>query len=182
MGYLFECIVRLDSTRRGKKGFGDVVNNPYAKQQKSALQHASPQAAEGWALIEMARRLDTAVQDPTNIEKILEMTRLNWRIWTIIQAELVDPECPLPREIRENLINLSNFIDKRSADVIAEPSADKLSVLININRQIGAGLMEGTSSEGQEGTAPAAASPQQPDQEAPAVSQDALNKITDQEA
>ena len=159
------------------------MNNPYAKQQKSALQHASPQAAEGWALIEMARRLDTAVQDPSNIEQILEMTRLNWRIWTIIQSELVDPECPLPREIRENLINLSNFIDKRSADIIAEPKAEKLSVLININRQIGAGLMEGSSGENQEaGAAAAGSQPADQGQDPAAEAQEALKNITDQEA
>lgn len=70
-----------------------------------------------------------------------EITRLNWRIWTIFQSELVDPECPVPKEIRENLLSLSNFIDKRSIDIISNPSPEKLGVLININRQIGAGLM-----------------------------------------
>ena len=158
------------------------MNNPYAKQQQSALQHATPQAAEGWALIEMARRLDAAVQEPADNKKILEMTRLNWRIWTIIQSELVDPECQVPREIRENLINLSNFIDKRSADIIAEPAPEKLAVLININRQIGAGLMETPDGADQsvEGADQAAtADPQQPAAQPDA---DALRKITDQEA
>ncbi|WP_259783137.1 flagellar biosynthesis regulator FlaF [Aestuariispira ectoiniformans] len=117
------------------------MNNPYAQQQRSALEHASPQAAEGYALIEMARRLEKARQAPDDIENILVQTRLNWRIWTIIQSELVDPDCQVPREIRENLINLSNFIDKRSTEILATPDAAKLQVLININRQIGAGLM-----------------------------------------
>lgn len=117
------------------------MNNPYAQQQRTALEHASPQAAEGYALIEMARRLEEARTKPEDTDNILTQTRLNWRIWTIIQSELVDPDCQVPKEIRENLLNLSNFIDKRSADVIAAPDPNKLQVLININRQIGAGLM-----------------------------------------
>ncbi|RED52433.1 flagellar biosynthesis regulator FlaF [Aestuariispira insulae] len=157
------------------------MNNPYAKQQQSALQHATPQAAEGWALIEMARRLDSAVQEPVDEQKILEMTRLNWRIWTIIQSELVDPECQIPREIRENLINLSNFIDKRSADIIAAPAPEKLAVLININRQIGAGLME-TPSEDQNATADQGDQPAEGSQTASPPDAEALRKITDQEA
>ncbi len=117
------------------------MTNPYASQHRNALENAPAQAAEGWALVEMARRLDDARQKPDDIDNMLLQTRLNWRIWTIFQSELVDPDCQVPKEIRENLLSLSNFIDKRSADVIANPSVTKLAVLININRQIGAGLM-----------------------------------------
>ena len=98
-------------------------------------------------MIEAARRMDVARVDPQDADTILTSVRLNWRIWTIIQAALVDPECPLPKQIRENLINLSNFIDKRSAHMIANPNAvEKMDVLININRQVGAGLL-GNSGE-----------------------------------
>lgn len=117
------------------------MKNPYASQQKNALNVGSGPQAEGWALIEMARRLELARQN-NDKKEILQQCRLNWRIWTILQSELVDPECTVPKEIRENLLNLSNFIDKRSTNVIADPTEDKLEVLININRQIGAGLME----------------------------------------
>lgn len=152
------------------------MNNPYAQQQRTALEHSSPQAAEGYALIEMARRLEDARQKPDDTENILTQTRLNWRIWTIIQSELVDPDCQVPQEIRENLINLSNFIDKRSTEVLSDPDPDKLQVLININRQIGAGLMgnPGDDAEGQNEApqpdatdeAPARATPPSSDQEA----------------
>lgn len=123
------------------------MSNPYASQQRAALENAPPQATEGYALIELARRLDTAAQTPENLAAIRDVVRLNWRIWTIFQAELVDPECQTPREIRENLLSLSNFIDKRSAELIAKPDAAKLTVLININRQIGAGLMGSPSDD-----------------------------------
>ena len=123
------------------------MKNPYASQHKKSLELAPPQATEGWALIEMASRLENARKNPENKDNILKQSRLNWRIWTIFQAELVDPECQTPKEIRENLLSLSNFIDKRSVDIISNPEASKLVVLININRQVGAGLMENKSSE-----------------------------------
>lgn len=126
-----------------------AMNNPYAAQQRAQLQNANPQSAEGWALVETARRLEAAKRAPQDTEGVLTAVRLNWRIWTIIQASLVDPECPLPLEIRENLLNLSRFIDRRSAELIATPSdIHKIDVLINIDRQIGAGLL-GSPSEGE---------------------------------
>ena len=73
--------------------------------------------------------------------------RLNWRLWTIIQAELLEPECQVPQEIRQNLLNLSNFIDKRSVELISKPHPDKIGVLVNINRHIGAGLLGKPSEE-----------------------------------
>ena len=118
------------------------MSNPYASQQRSQLEHAAPQAAEGWALVETARRLEATKRNPDDTNAILAAVRVNWRIWTIIQSSLVDPECPLPQEIRENLLNLSRFIDRRSAELIASPQdVHKLDVLINIDRQIGAGLL-----------------------------------------
>ncbi len=124
--------------------------NPYASQQRSALGNAPPQAAEGWALIEMARRLDDARKGNDNADEVLALVRTNWRIWTMFQAALLDPESPVPLEIRENLLSLSNFIDKRSVELISDYSADKVGVLVNINRQIGAGLMGNPSDDPEE--------------------------------
>lgn len=126
------------------------MSNPYASQQRAALENAPPQAAEGYALIELARRLDEAAKTPEDIEAIRDVVRLNWRVWTIFQAELVDPACQTPIPIRENLLSLSNFIDKRSAELIATPDATKLVVMININRQIGAGLLGSPSDDPEE--------------------------------
>ena len=101
--------------------------------------NAPANKAEGWALLEMARRLERVrVSDPDSIK---DAVRLNWRIWTIIQAAMLDPQTEIPITVRSNLINLTNFIDKRSVELISKPLPDKLDVLVNINRQIGAGLM-----------------------------------------
>lgn len=101
----------------------------------------NPRETEGRALLESARRMSEAQKKPDDKTGLSEVARLNWRLWTILQAELCAPECALPPEIRTNMLNLSNFIDKRMVGILADPQADKLDILININRQIASGLL-----------------------------------------
>jgi len=101
----------------------------------------APRETEGRALLESARRLAVAQQDPQDKNGLREAVRLNWRLWTIFQAELSAPDCPIPVEIRTNMLNLCNFVDKRTVAVLAKPAPEMLDVLINVNRQIAAGLL-----------------------------------------
>jgi len=79
-------------------------------------------------------------QEKNDPAAMMTAARLNWRLWTIFQAELLDPKCTVPIDVRSNLISLSNFIDKHTVGFIAKPAAAKLDVLININRDIAGGL------------------------------------------
>ncbi len=69
-----------------------------------------------------------------------EALMYNQRIWSIFQAELTRQDNPLPKQLKENLLNLSVFIDKRIFEVMAFPDFDKLTSIININNNIAAGL------------------------------------------
>ena len=69
--------------------------------------------------------------------------KFNQRIWSIFQAELIKKDNPVPEEIKHNLLRLSAFIDKRIFEIMAFPDKDKLSIIININNNIAAGLMDG---------------------------------------
>ncbi len=113
----------------------------YAKQQSLALESGSPQQTLAWGLTTTARKMAAAQHEGTSRDTILDAVRLNWRLWTIIQAEQSDPDCATPRDIRESMLSLANFVDKRSIDVLAAPSGDKLDILISINRNIAAGLL-----------------------------------------
>jgi flagellar protein FlaF len=73
-------------------------------------------------------------------ERLEEALRFNQLIWSIFQTELAKPENPLPKKLREDLLSLSMFIDKRIFDTMAAPEADKLTVLVNINMNIAAGM------------------------------------------
>lgn len=76
-------------------------------------------------------------------DELLSALRRNWRLWTIFQVNLVDAQCPLPAPVRGNLIGLSNFIDRHTASLLASPDPAQVEVLVNINRQIAEGLLEG---------------------------------------
>jgi flagellar protein FlaF len=118
--------------------------NPYAKANPYSnvpSPSADPRQVEGWALTETAVRMKAAQREPIDEAALLHAVRLNWRLWTIFQAALLDPNCPLPLEIRNNILSLSNFVDKHTAGIIAEPHPDKLDVLIRVNREIAGGLM-----------------------------------------
>ena len=113
-------------------------HNPYDEIRQRG---GAPRETEGRALLEAARRMAEAQGDPVDNSTIREAARLNWRLWTIFQAELSAPDCPMPVEIRQNMLNLCNFVDKRVVDILAKPAPQKLDVLINVNRQIAAGLL-----------------------------------------
>jgi len=66
--------------------------------------------------------------------------KYNQRIWTIFQAELEKAENFLPDALKVDLLRLSVFIDKRTVETIAYPVPEKLTILININHNIAAGL------------------------------------------
>ena len=101
----------------------------------------APRQTEGRALLEAARRLAEAQKCPDDTKGLRNAARINWRLWTIFQAELSAPECPLPVEIRTNMLNLCNFVDKRTVAILAQPKPQMVDVLINVNRQIAAGLL-----------------------------------------
>lgn len=117
-------------------------SNAYPSQgYQNRPQAGNPRQTEAWALTEAARRLREAQQaDPFDAGRFLDALRLNWRLWTIFQAELCSPECQVPMDIRRNMLALSNFVDKTTVGLLANPQPEKANVLININRELAAGL------------------------------------------
>lgn len=85
-----------------------------------------------WDTPNRAKQLDTAL-------------KYNQRIWSIFQAEMSNPENPLPENIKSNIISLSRFIDQRIFDIMAFPEKQKLNIIIKINQNIAAGLRGSTS-------------------------------------
>ena len=78
-------------------------------------------------------------------EKLNAALEFNQQIWSILQGELVKTDNPLPQQIRRNLLALSTYVDKRIFEIMAFPSPEKLTIVININRNIAAGLRQVSS-------------------------------------
>ena len=117
----------------------------------------NPARTEAWALLEAARQLHQTKEGP--IEDFRTALRKNWRLWTIFQASLIEADCPVPMPIRRNLLGLSNFVDRQTAELLAVRDAKKVDALVNINRQLSEGLLEGqraSARASQHSAAPAA--------------------------
>ena len=126
----------------------------YAQQQKRNL---SPREVEAMAFTKAAVLLEDAKKQTNNIDEFSKALRFNHLLWTIIQADLTEPENQLPDEIKANVMSLSIFVDKQTTKALRSSSAVDLDVLININRNLAAGLR--TNAEAEEaGTASSTAS------------------------
>jgi flagellar protein FlaF len=77
---------------------------------------------------------------PDRDETLSDALRKNQVVWSILQSELIKDDNPLPIEMRNNLLSLSVFVDKRIIDVMADPTPEKLKILIDINLNLAAGL------------------------------------------
>jgi flagellar protein FlaF len=110
--------------------------------------------SEAWALLESARQLNQTKDGP--IDEFRSALRANWRLWTIFQASVIEQDCPLPLEVRGNLLGLANFIDKITVELLAAREPAKIDALVNINRQISEGLMEGARAKAAAAASPAA--------------------------
>ena len=105
-----------------------------------------PAQTESWALLEAAKRLATAIvqgndDDKETKEARKAALRLNWRLWTIFQAELTQDRPDLDSELHNNMLTLCQFVDKHTVGALLKPTAEALSVLIDLNRNIASGLL-----------------------------------------
>jgi flagellar protein FlaF len=73
-------------------------------------------------------------------EQLDAALRYNQKIWSVFQVELERQDNPLPMTVRQNLLRLIAFIDKRIFETMAFPEPEKLTLIIQINENIAAGL------------------------------------------
>jgi len=99
-----------------------------------------PRETESWALTEAARRLIDASRTPNNTDALQNALVLNQKLWTIFQGAISEPDCPLPRGLRENLAALSLLVDRQTMARMVDLDSSKLDTLIKINRAVASGL------------------------------------------
>ncbi len=99
-----------------------------------------PRSTEAWALGEASRRLALAAKMNDNGEALREALRLNQRLWSIFQAALSEPDCPLPKEVRDNVLALSIMVDRHSMARLIDLDGSKVGPILDINRAIAEGL------------------------------------------
>jgi flagellar biosynthesis activator protein FlaF len=114
----------------------------YSKVQTSALSDRDAESAVLMKAAAMMKHVQTHWSSPdrdSNLEKAL---RYNQRLWTFFQVALLDEKNPLPQSIKDQVLRLSVFVDRRIFEILARPAVEKLDILININSNVAAGLKE----------------------------------------
>ena len=114
------------------------AQNTYAK---TAMTGTSQRELEAAVLMKAAIRLK-AVQDQWDTDRsdLDAALAYNRKLWTILASSATEDDSPLPADLRRNISLIAIFIFNRSLDLIIEPKREDLSVLIEINRNIAAGL------------------------------------------
>ena len=102
----------------------------------------SSRQLEAQALSRAAQRLEES-QSTSGIdgtELVRSALRHNQKLWTLFQANLIQPEHGMDLGLRKSLLELSLFVDKTTFELLVRPDAAKVQPLIDINRQLAAGL------------------------------------------
>ncbi len=111
----------------------------YAKTAQTTLNGKDLEAS---VLLRAAAKLQSIRENWDAQQHLLEEAlSFNRKIWVILSASVAAAENPLPKPLKQNILNLSIFIFNHSMRMISEPAAERLGVLININRDIAGGLM-----------------------------------------
>lgn len=128
-----------------------MSNNPYnthasaaSAYDSNAKQTATDQRElEGRLLMKAANKLQEIMDDweSTSHAELDAVLTYNRKLWTVFVDDIVENKEEKPDDLRNNIANLGMFIFKRTIEILAEPEAQKLNILIEINRDIAAGLL-----------------------------------------
>ncbi|MBC8269486.1 MAG: flagellar biosynthesis regulator FlaF [Rhodospirillaceae bacterium] len=115
------------------------ISKAYGKVQKST---SGGRAAEAEAFAKSARNLHQAACEPLDSVALEEALQSNLKLWTVLQVSLQNNEDYLPDDLRKDILKLSIYVDKQTLKARAAPSLENVAPLININRNMAAGLFQ----------------------------------------
>ena len=109
---------------------------------KVAKQIANPRELEADLLLKAAARLQ-GIHDAWDHKKpeLDDALHYNRKLWSIFLTSVTSSEHPLPVAIRQNVANLGLFVMNQTLTILQEPKRERLGSLININRELAAGLL-----------------------------------------
>ena len=113
-----------------------------ANLQKRSRQTSSPRDLEANLLLQAAARLQSVHDDWDKDKSQLDDALLyNRKLWSVFLSEVTDGNNPLPKDVRQNVANLGLFVMNQTVAVMSDPRPEHLGSLININREVAAGLL-----------------------------------------
>jgi flagellar protein FlaF len=102
---------------------------------------ASPREIEAKALLMAANKLQAVMTNANaTFEQTSEALLFNRKLWSIFLSEAQRDENPQPLDVRQNIANIGIFVLSHTAALQISPQRDHFKPLIEINRNIAAGL------------------------------------------
>ena len=118
-----------------------MQNSAALAYQQVGKQTVSPRVLEANLLSRSAAQLQRVRDDWENSRRdLFEALRFNRKLWNTFMTSVTGEESKLPRDLRENIANLGIFVMKQTLSTQSSPEPRKLDSLININRELAAGL------------------------------------------
>jgi flagellar protein FlaF len=126
------------------------ANNPYttaAGAYGNTAAATDQRSLEGQVLMKSAMKLEALqkrlqAEEPVSYAEIGETLEYNQKLWQLFVNETINPDHPLPQDIKNSIASLGVFVFKRTKELLAEPQASKFNILVDINRNIASGLMK----------------------------------------
>ncbi len=117
--------------RHATRAYGAIAN-----------QTASPRELEADLLLSAAARLQAIRDGWDDMSPDLDAALMyNRKLWSVFVTSATSTENPMPANLRQNVANLGIFVFKQTMAILADPKPENLGSLININRELAAGLM-----------------------------------------
>jgi flagellar protein FlaF len=108
---------------------------------RTAQVTASPRDIEAQALLKAARKLQDVMTNWSDTDAGYEEAILfNRKLWSIFVGDAINDQNPEALDIRQNIANIGIFVLTQCAALQQKREVDKLQSLIDINRNIAAGL------------------------------------------
>jgi flagellar protein FlaF len=118
-----------------------MQNSAALAYQQVGKQTVSPRLLEANLLSKAAAQLQRIRDDWENSAAGLHAALVfNRKLWNVFLSSVTGDDSRLPTELRQNVANLGLFVMRHTIATETRPEAHKLDVLININRELAAGL------------------------------------------
>ena len=102
---------------------------------------SSPREIEAKALLMAANKLQAVMTDANaTLAQATAALMFNRKLWTIFLSEAQRDDNPNPLDVRQNIANISVFVLSQTAALQVSPQREHFKSLIEINRNIAAGL------------------------------------------
>jgi|SRR5690349_13430958 flagellar biosynthesis activator protein FlaF len=102
---------------------------------------SSPREIEAKALLMAANKLQAVMTDANaTLAQTTAALMFNRKLWTIFLSEAQRDDNPNPMDVRQNIANISVFVLSQTAALQISPQREHFKSLIEINRNIAAGL------------------------------------------